>query len=79
MKYYVGLDVAMDETAICIVDDQRRTVREGRAASAPDAIAAFLTARGHTFERVGIEAGPLAPWLCAGLTGAGLMDVAGRR
>ena len=31
MKYYVGLDVAMEETAICIVDDQRRIVREGKA------------------------------------------------
>jgi hypothetical protein len=27
---YVGLDVAMKETAICIVDDGRRIVREGR-------------------------------------------------
>jgi hypothetical protein len=33
MKYYVGLDVAMEETAICIVDEQRRIVREGKAAS----------------------------------------------
>ena len=29
MKHYVGLDVAMKETAICIVDDARRIVREG--------------------------------------------------
>jgi hypothetical protein len=34
MKYYVGLDVAMEETAICIVDDHRRVVRESKAASA---------------------------------------------
>ena len=34
MKYYVGLDVAMEETAICVVDDQRRVVREGKAATA---------------------------------------------
>jgi hypothetical protein len=34
MKQYVGLDVAMKETAICIVDEQRRVVREGRAALA---------------------------------------------
>ena len=28
MKHYVGLDVAMKETAICIVDDQRPVGRE---------------------------------------------------
>ena len=36
MKHYVGLDVAMKETAICIVDDRRRIVREGKAASEPE-------------------------------------------
>ena len=72
MKHYVGLDVALKETAICIVDDERRIEREGRAASEPEAIAAFLVATGLTFARVGIEAGPLAPWVCDGLSAAGL-------
>jgi hypothetical protein len=39
MKHYVGLDVAMKETAICIVDDQRGIVREGKAATEPEAFA----------------------------------------
>ena len=61
MNYYVGLDVAMEETAICIVDDERRIVREGKAASEPEAIAAFLIATGLTLERSASRRGPLAP------------------
>ena len=57
MKHYVGLDVAMKETAICIVDDQRRVVREGRAASETEAIAAFLVATGLAFRRVHMRRG----------------------
>ena len=56
MKYYVGLDVAMEETAICIVDDQRRIVREGKAVSEPEAIAAFLS-RDRTDLRTGRHRG----------------------
>ncbi len=60
MKHYVGLDVAMKETAICVVDDERRVVREAKAARAGVA-ATFMSATGLAFERVGIEAGPSVP------------------
>ena len=36
MKYFAGLDVSLDETAICIVDEDGIVISEGKAASEPD-------------------------------------------
>jgi len=36
----------MKETAICVVDDQRRIVREGKAATDPESISALLSVTG---------------------------------
>jgi transposase len=72
MKYYVGLDVAMKETAICVVDDQRRC-RARRQSRERTGSHCRVPGRDRTgFRAVGIEAGPLAPWLCDGLAAAGL-------
>ena len=46
MGYFAGLDVSLEETTICIVDDAGRIVREARAASEPEALVAFFTASG---------------------------------
>ena len=72
MGYFAGLDVSLDETAICIVDDAGHIVREARAASEPDVLAAFFGTCGMRMERVGLEACSLTAWLHAGLTEAGL-------
>jgi hypothetical protein len=42
MEHYVGLDVSLKLTAICIVDRTGKIVREGVVASDPEAIAAFV-------------------------------------
>jgi transposase len=72
MKYFAGLDVSLEETAISIVDETGRIVKEARSASEPDALVDALQGMGVTLERVGLEACSLAAWLHEGLTRAGL-------
>jgi transposase len=66
------LDVSLDETAICIVDEDGIIVTEGKAASEPDDLVRWLAATGLMITRIGLEAGPLSPWLHTGLRAAGL-------
>jgi predicted NBD/HSP70 family sugar kinase len=40
--YFAGLDVSLEETTICIVDNAGKIVREARAASEPEALVAFF-------------------------------------
>jgi transposase len=70
--YFAGIDVSLEASRICVVDGTGRIVREGKAASEPEALATFLRGTGLALERVGLEAGPLSQWLHAGLSAAGL-------
>jgi transposase len=72
MTYYAGLDVSLEETAVCIVDEAGQIVREGRVTSEPAALVAFLTGLGLAVERIGLEACSLSSWLHEGMTAAGL-------
>jgi transposase len=63
MKYFVGLDVSLEQTSVCIVNDDGVIVREGKAGSEPAALAAWLAETSFEFQRLGLEAGPLSPWL----------------
>lgn len=63
MRKYVGLDVSMEETAVCIVDEDGRILAERKVATLPEAIVAFISDHAGTVDRVGLETGPLAVWL----------------
>ncbi len=72
VSYYAGLDVSLEETAICVVDEGGQIVKEVRAVSEPEALIKVLQAIGLPLERVGLEACSLTAWLHDGLCGAGL-------
>lgn len=67
MKYFAGLDVSLEETAVCVVDEGGEIVREGKVGTDPGAIGPWLERLGLSFERIGLEAGPLSSWLHDGL------------
>jgi len=46
MKHSVGLDISVKETAICIVDENGKVVRETKVTTEPEAIIAFLNSTG---------------------------------
>jgi transposase len=67
MEHFAGLDVSVNETNICIVDDSGRIVREAKVASEPDALVEVLKTGAYHFKRIGLEAGPLSQWLYSAL------------
>ena len=72
MEQYVGLDVSLKQTAICIVDRTGRIEREGVAASDPETIAAFVKSHAPHVARIGLETGATATWLWTELNKLGL-------
>ena len=65
--FYVGLDVSVARTAVCIMEAAGQVVLERSVASTPEAIAAVIRASGDGVERVGLEAGINSAWIARGL------------
>jgi len=71
MIHYAGLDVSLEHTAVCVVDEIGKVRLEKVVSSDPEAIARCLE-NFPGIARLGLEAGPLAPWLYDGLARKGL-------
>jgi transposase len=67
MKYYAGLDVAMKETFMCVVDETGKRVFESKASTSPQTIHEELAKSGVSLEKIGLEAGSLSKFLTKGL------------
>src|SRR4051812_31698286 len=72
MEFFCGLDVGMDQTAICVVDDKGAVLLEVAVMTDPDALKAALSPYLGRLRRVGHEAGALSPWLHPELLRRGL-------
>ena len=72
MEYYIGLDVSLKQTSICVVDQSGVIIREGVVESDPEAIASFVRSKAPGTVRIGIETGPTTTWLWTELKRLGL-------
>src|SRR4051794_33025224 len=63
MGTFVGLDVSLKETSVCILDQDGTRVFEGKVASEPAAIIRLVRKRAPDLTPVGLESGPTSVWL----------------
>lgn len=75
MDHFIGLDVSLASTAICILNTHGKVAKETTAASEPEELVAALRALSGKVVAVGLEAGPLSQWLHKHLTEAGFETV----
>jgi transposase len=75
MEHFVGIDVSLATSAVCVIDGRGQVVREAKVASEPEALAAFVHGLPFEVTAVGLEAGPLSQWLHKALTEAGFTVV----
>src|ERR1700752_4111478 len=72
MELHVGLDVALDATSICIVDEAGRRLLETSVPSQPEAVCLALKVYVSDIARIGIEACSTGIWLARELLAEGL-------
>ncbi|MDR3436591.1 transposase [Telmatospirillum sp.] len=71
MKHYAGLDLSMETTQVCIVDENGRKLVSEKAESSPEAISTLLERYGP-IERAVIETGRMSQAICLGLRELGV-------
>ena len=75
MALYVGLDVSLKTTSICVVHADGSPVWEGKAESEPTALITAMMRWRELITLVGIEACPLSEWLYGALVECGFRTV----
>ncbi len=58
MERYVGMDVSLKETSICVVDGEGEIQCEGSVISEPEAIAKYIKTKAVGAKRIGLPGRP---------------------
>jgi transposase len=75
MTYYVGLGVSQKTTSICVIDASGCRVWRGVCATSPERIEQTVRRYAGDDACIGVETGPMTPWLVHELRGRDLMVV----
>ena len=75
MGVFIGLDVSLSKTAVCVVDHDGAVLWQGKVPSEPGPLIARLGEWSGVIDLAGIEACPLSEWLHRGLREAGIPAV----
>jgi transposase len=74
MKPYAGIDLSMETTHVCVIDETGRKLSSAKVESTPEAIAEALGGLGW-IERAVIETGRMTPFIALGLRELGVAIV----
>ncbi len=72
MKHYIGLDVSLKSTSVCIVDEAGKIVYETEVPTEPELIVNEIYQAGLEVEKIAIESGGTSHWLVKSLKNYGL-------
>jgi transposase len=72
MTKYVGLDVSQKTRVLCIVDGEGHRLWRGECTSSPDQIVHTVLQHAGAGASIGLETGPMTPWLVHELRSRGL-------
>lgn len=73
MKHYIGLDISLKTTAICIIDETGKVVMQATTDTTPEAIESSILRAGKIhIEQICLETGSLCHYLVENLSNRGL-------
>jgi hypothetical protein len=55
VEHYAGIDVSLELSSVCVVDERGKIVKEAKVASEPEALVCFFKELGFPVNRIGFE------------------------